>query len=156
MSIELFEYISLAWSKKWNTKTHEHIWNMLFLISQAVWVGLPLCYSIGKVPVWRLAGVVLRKDRHQTCSAPERSSWNWGFDRVGVWYICFLWSLHLHLFWQGTLWEEEGVVFKQCCFAVRVKVNLPAQEPKLTSPQVDGDSGENELAIFIDSIQRRI
>lgn len=48
------------------------------------------------------------------------------------------------------------MIFKLCCFAVRVKVNLPAQEPKLTSPQVDGDSGENELVIFVDNIQRRI
>ncbi len=48
------------------------------------------------------------------------------------------------------------MIFKLCCFAVSVKVNLPAQEPKLTSPQVDGDSGENELVIFVDNIQRRI
>lgn len=39
------------------------------------------------------------------------------------------------------------MIFKRCCFAVRVKVNLPAQAPKLTLPQVDGDSGENELEL---------
>lgn len=43
------------------------------------------------------------------------------------------------------------MIFKWCCFAVRVKVNLPAQDLKLTSPQVDGDSSENELVIFVDN-----
>lgn len=102
--------------------------------------------------------VTSSKDSHQTCSALERSIAAETEDLIES--ECdtyfFLWSLHLHLFWQGTMWEEEGVIFKLCCFAVRVKVNLPAQEPKLTSPQVDGDSGENELVIFVDNIQRRI
>lgn len=83
------------------------------------------------------------------------SSWNSGFDSVRVWYM-FLWSLHLHLFWQGTMWEEEGVIFKWCCFAVRVKVNLPAQDLKLTSPQVVWDSGENEPVIFVGNLQSHI
>lgn len=141
--------------------SHTLLWMLVqrYVYLSARMNALPLCNSFMKgfcltTCLWRPTLRTVIKPALPLREA-HCSSWNSGFDSVRVWYI-FLWSLHLHLFWQGTMWEEEGVIFKWCCFAVRVKVNLQAQDLKLTSPQVVWDSGENEPVIFVGNLQRHI